>query len=228
MSPNYVANSVSDHFLTLDAAVGDGVTTELEIKRSRFITQLTRVTTEAEARAVIESRRSQYFDARHHCSAFVLGADARTARSSDDGEPAGTAGVPMLTVLTSQGLTDVVAVVTRYFGGIKLGAGGLVRAYSEAVAQAVARAGTRRVELRQILTMDVDFAAIGTIEDALRAMVLPSGAAVVVEGVEWSSCARLSVAVPVTAVTEFEHALAALSAGSLQATPTGQRWVDCR
>lgn len=218
---------MSDHFLTIDAAVGDGRDAESEVKRSRFLTRLRRVTTEEEARAVIEGRRSQFHDASHHCSAFVLGPEARTSRSSDDGEPAGTAGVPMLNVLQSHGLTDVVAVVTRYFGGIKLGAGGLVRAYSDAVAQAVAAAGTRRVEKRQLLVMDVDFASIGMVEDSLRSMVLPSGAGVVVEGVDWGDCARLTVAVPIAKTGEFHTALAALTGGCLHATPSGQRWADC-
>lgn len=217
---------MSEHYLTIDAEVGGGVDVELEIKRSRFLTRLHRVTSEAEARAVIEERRATHFTATHNCSAFVLGPDARTARSSDDGEPAGTAGIPMLGVLHSNHLTDVVAVVTRYFGGIKLGAGGLVRAYSDAVAQAVGTAGTRRVELRQLLSIDVDFALIGSIEGSLRTMTLPSGTGVVVEEVTWGSCAQVRVAVPTSARGEFDSALAALSSGALVAHPVGERWVD--
>jgi len=213
-------------FLTIDSGIGDGVDVELEVKRSRFLTRLRRVTSEETARAVIEERRSRFFDARHHCSAFVLEPEARTARSSDDGEPAGTAGVPMLNVLTSNHLTDVVAVVTRYFGGIKLGAGGLVRAYSEAVAHAVAAVGTRRVELCTLLRIDADFANIGMLENSLRGAVLPSGVNVTVEGVDWGDRARITVAVPVTATGEFDAFLAALSAGALTAVPTGQRWID--
>ena len=213
-------------FLTIDSDVDDGVDVELEVKRSRFLTRLRRVTSEETARAVVDEQRSRFFDARHHCSAFVLGSEGRAARSSDDGEPAGTAGVPMLTVLTSNHLTDVVAVVTRYFGGIKLGAGGLVRAYSEAVAHAVATVGTRRVELCTLLGIDADFANIGTLENSLRGAVLPSGVNVTVEGVDWGDRARITVAVPVTATGEFDAFLAALSAGALTAVPTGQRWID--
>ena len=132
----------------------------------------------------------------------------------------------MLTVLTSNHLTDVVAVVTRYFGGIKLGAGGLVRAYSEAVAHAVAAVGTRRVELCTLLRIDADFANIGMLENSLRGAVLPSGVNVTVEGVDWGDRARITVAVPVTATGEFNAFLSALSAGSLTAHPTGQRWAD--
>ncbi|GAA4899316.1 YigZ family protein [Tessaracoccus lubricantis] len=216
---------MSDHFLTIDAAPGHGVDVELEIKRSRFITRLRRVTTEDAARAVIEERRAAFFDARHNCSAFVLGPDARTARSSDDGEPAGTAGIPMLQVLQKNALTDVVAVVTRYFGGIKLGAGGLVRAYSDAVAQAVEAAGIRTVRLCRVLRVDVDFAQAGAVEDQLRGLVLPSGEAVVVDGVEWSDRAHIHVAVGAGHEEELDVALATLSAGTLNAVAVGERWV---
>ena len=212
-------------YLTIDAAPGKGVDVELEIKRSRFLTRLRRVEGEADARAIIEERRSTHFDARHHCSAFVLGPDGRTARSSDDGEPAGTAGVPMLQVLQKHGLTDVVAVVTRYYGGIKLGAGGLVRAYSDAVAQAVDAAGTREVVMSALLTVDVDFVQAGAIEDQLRGLTLPSGVAVVVDGVEWTDHAHIHVAVPTTHVDELQTTLATLSAGALSAVPAGKRWV---
>ncbi|WP_370585866.1 YigZ family protein [Tessaracoccus sp. MC1865] len=216
---------MSDHFLTIDAPPGHGVDVELEIKRSRFLTRLRRVTTEDEARAVIEERRSVHFSARHNCSAFVLGPDARTARSSDDGEPAGTAGIPMLQVLQKNSLTDVVAVVTRYFGGIKLGAGGLVRAYSDTVAQAVDAAGIRTVQLCRLLQIDVDFASAGGMEDQLRGLVLPSGEAVVVDGVEWSDKAHIRVAVSAGHEEELATALATMSAGALTATGIGERWV---
>ncbi|MBK7821054.1 MAG: YigZ family protein [Tessaracoccus sp.] len=217
---------MSDRFLTIDAAPGEGVDVELEIKRSRFLTRIRRVATEEQARAVVEERRSTYFDARHHCSAFILGPDGRTARSSDDGEPAGTAGVPMLTALQRVGLTDVVAVVTRYFGGVKLGAGGLVRAYTDAVAQAVAAVGTREVRLTGLFRVDVDFAAAGQVEDQLRGLVLPSGAPVIVDGVEWMDRAHIDVAVPTALAAELTAALATLSAGALTATPIGERWTD--
>ena len=115
----------------------------LEIKRSEFIGHIKRVSTVEEARAYIDSVRKTYHDARHVCSAFIIGADRDIQRSSDDGEPAGTAGVPMMQALLARQtredgttyLSDVVAVVVRYFGGIKLGAGGLVRAYTDSVVQ---------------------------------------------------------------------------------------------
>lgn len=213
-------------FLTIDAAPGAGVDVELEIKRSRFLTRLRRVTDEDAARAVIEDRRKVHFDATHNCTAFVLGPDSRTARSSDDGEPAGTAGIPMLGVLNSNGLTDVVAVVTRYFGGIKLGGGGLVRAYSDAVAQAVVAAGTREVVLAELLAIDVPVADAGQLEGQLRGMVLPSGVPVVVDDVHWAEAATIIVAIPRPQRDEFNTALTTISAGSLEAIPVGERWTD--
>lgn len=117
--------------------VAEPVDAELEISRSRFLTRLERVEDEAAARETIAEARRTHPRARHHCSAFVLGPTQRTQRSNDDGEPGGTAGAPMLDALVSAGLSDVVAVVTRYFGGVLLGAGGLTRAYRGAVAEAV-------------------------------------------------------------------------------------------
>ncbi|NLE97195.1 MAG: YigZ family protein [Propionibacterium sp.] len=199
----------------------------MEIKRSRFLTRLRRVDDESAARAVIEERRTVHHDATHNCTAFILGPDGRTARSSDDGEPAGTAGIPMLTALQHNVLTDVVAVVTRYFGGIKLGGGGLVRAYSDAVAQAIEAAGIREVRLCRLLRVDVDYAEAGVVENQLRTLELPSGALLAVTDVEWGAAsAHITVGVDERAVAEFEEALQTLSAGSLTARSVGEEWVD--
>ncbi len=131
-------------------------TTEEEIKKSRFICHLKRVTSEEEARDFIAAIKKEHYRANHSCSAMIIGENSEGKRSSDDGEPSGTAGVPMLTVLEKQELTNVVAVVTRYFGGIKLGAGGLIRAYTGSVAQALNEIGLvtvkEQVGLQVILT----------------------------------------------------------------------------
>ncbi len=100
-----------------------------EIQKSRFITHVLHVETEDEARAFVQQVKKQYFDARHNCSAWVLGETGSLQKSNDDGEPGGTAGNPILESIRKKGLTNVAVVVTRYFGGIKLGAGGLIRAY---------------------------------------------------------------------------------------------------
>lgn len=119
---------------------------EEEIKKSRFICHLKRVESEDEARDYIAQIKKMHHKANHSCSAMIIGENSEIKRSSDDGEPSGTAGVPILTVLEKQELTNVVAVVTRYFGGIKLGAGGLIRAYSGSVANATKEIGIVEVK----------------------------------------------------------------------------------
>lgn len=116
------------------------IRTEQIISKSRFICSLKKVKTEEEAQDFIKAVKKEFWDATHNCSAYVI--DEQHQRSSDDGEPSGTAGIPMLGVLRKQELQQVVAVVSRYFGGIKLGAGGLVRAYAGSVSQAIEEAGT--------------------------------------------------------------------------------------
>lgn len=149
----------------------------LEIQRSVFLTRLVPVRTEDEARAVIEEQRRAHHDARHHCSAFVLGPDREIQRSSDDGEPGGTAGVPMMQALlqreTAPGareLSDVVAVTTRWFGGILLGAGGLVRAYSDSVSSALDVAPAETWHRRRELVVAVPMSDAGRAENTLRAL----------------------------------------------------------
>ncbi|HEY3015585.1 MAG TPA: YigZ family protein, partial [Nocardioides sp.] len=157
--------SPPDHYLTI-ARDGEA---EIEVKRSRFLCTLVRVEEEDAARAVVERLRKQHWDARHHCSAFVLGPGAEVQRSSDDGEPAGTAGAPMLEVLRGRDVSDVVAVVTRWFGGVLLGAGGLVRAYSDAVRAGLEEVGTLTRYLVVEHDLVVDHADAGRLESDLRA-----------------------------------------------------------
>lgn len=114
--------------------------TEIIIKKSRFITYLHQVYDEAEAKAYIQAIKKMHPDANHHCYAFIIGEHDEIQRSNDDKEPSGTAGVPMLECLKNRKLQDILAVTVRYFGGIKLGAGGLIRAYSGSVSEAVNQA----------------------------------------------------------------------------------------
>ena len=195
---------------------------ELEISRSRFLARLERVETEAEARAVIAAAREAHPKARHHCSAFVLGADQRTQRSNDDGEPSGTAGAPMLDALTSAGLSDVVAVVTRYFGGVLLGAGGLTRAYRAAVAEAVL--GARRVTrgLRQQITVLVSYEVAPQLEAEARRRGWNVGEAHYGEAVE------LHLAVAEREFGALTALAAELSAGTAIVTPGEAKYVDLR
>ena len=136
---------------------------ELTEKRSRFIAQLHPIHSEEEAISYIESIRKQYYDARHNCYAYIVGENASIQRFSDDGEPSGTAGRPILDVLLANHLTDCVLIVTRYFGGILLGAGPLARAYGQSAALAVADAkengliGTLLVGQKLIVQCDYNY-----------------------------------------------------------------------
>ena len=198
--------------------VARAATAEIEVKRSRFLGQVVRVATEEEARAVVDAARKQHWDARHHCSAFVLGPDAAVLRSNDDGEPSGTAGAPMLDVLRGREISDTVAVVTRWFGGTLLGAGGLVRAYSDAVRAALDTAGVRRRVLMSRFDLVADHAHAA--EADLR------GRGVTVLGADHTERVTLHLAVPAPEVTAFEAHLAAVTAGSALVTPAGEEWVD--
>lgn len=191
----------------------------IEVKRSRFLATLEPVADEAAARAVVERMRREHWDARHHCSAFVLGADGSVQRSSDDGEPAGTAGAPMLEVLRGAGVSDTVAVVTRWFGGVLLGAGGLVRAYGDAVRAGLEEAGTlRRTLLREQLLV-LDHADAGRVESELRAR------GVAVLSVDYAARVRLLVGVPAGEEAGLTATVAGLTGGAVTPVPAGERWV---
>ncbi len=141
---------------------------ELVIKRSRFIGRCFPVADEQEALRLLEQVRRQHWDATHNCYAYSVGVSGACARYSDDGEPSGTAGLPMMETLRRSGVTDALVVVTRYFGGILLGAGGLVRAYSAAAAAAVRSAG--EVEMRECvrLSLETPYPLWGRVEPLLR------------------------------------------------------------
>ena len=129
-----------------------------EIKKSRFICHVKRVCSEEEARAFITAIKKEHYKATHNCSAFIIGERSEIKRTSDDGEPSGTAGVPMLGVLENHNLTNVCVVVTRYFGGIKLGAGGLIRAYAGSVAFAVKEIGIVEIKEQTGIQIQMSYA----------------------------------------------------------------------
>ena len=129
-----------------------------EIKKSRFICHAKRVYSEEEARAFITAIKKEHYKATHNCSAFIIGERSEIKRTSDDGEPSGTAGVPMLGVLENHNLTNVCVVVTRYFGGIKLGAGGLIRAYAGSVALAVKKIGIVEIKEQAGIQIQMSYA----------------------------------------------------------------------
>ena len=132
-------------------------TVQEEIKKSKFISHVKRVSSEEEARDFINAIKKEHYKATHNCSAFIIGEQSDIKRTSDDGEPSGTAGVPMLGVLENHRITNSCVVVTRYFGGIKLGAGGLIRAYAGSVAQAVREIGLVEIKEQVILGITLSY-----------------------------------------------------------------------
>lgn len=207
--------------MTTYLSVARDAEAEIEVKRSRFRCTLVRVEDEAAARAVVDRLRKQHWDARHHCSAFRIGPPPSPIdRSSDDGEPAGTAGAPMLDVLRGAEVSDVVAVVTRWFGGTLLGAGGLVRAYGDAVRAALDEAGLLRRSLLREHLLELEHADAGRIESELRA-----------RGIEVLDTAygdRVSITLGVAPAEEPRLAalLAEITAGTVETRVAGERWVD--
>lgn len=137
---------------------------EIVEKKSRFIAQVFPVETEEEAAGIIEETKKKYWDARHNCYAFVLGAGGEISRCSDDGEPSGTAGRPILEVITGRGLRNVLVIVTRYFGGTLLGTGGLVRAYSAATQAGIDASQVITKEVGYRLTVDTDYTGVGKLQ----------------------------------------------------------------
>lgn len=211
-------------FLTL--APGICAQAELLVKRSRFLACACRTETEDAARAFIESQRKRFPDARHHCSAFTLlppnwepGAPALT-RSSDDGEPSGTAGRPMLDVLLGSNLDNVTVVVTRYFGGVKLGTGGLVRAYSGVVRQALDSAKRVRVKNTPVVRFDVALTKAPGLESWLRER------AITPISVTWGEEATFRLALDGLEAADLAAALGEKLAASLTLIPEGTRTVE--
>lgn len=144
--------------------IENGGVGEIEEKKSRFIAHVSAANTEEEALAFIEEKKKQFWDARHNCYAYVLGEQAQTMRFSDDGEPSGTAGRPILEVLVSSGIRNLVVVVTRYFGGTLLGTGGLVRAYTKAAQAGLAASEVRTMCCGYEMTVVTDYNGIGKVQ----------------------------------------------------------------
>lgn len=213
-------------------ARGEQPEIDLEIKRSHFLGRIARADDEEEARAFVAQVRALHPDARHHCSAFVVSRPgaAPVERSSDDGEPSGTAGRPMLDVLRASGLTRAVVVVTRYFGGTLLGTGGLVRAYSEATSMALDAADLVLPTTRHLWDVRVPVSEAGRLEAELRAAAgrgTGGAADLSVEETVWG--ADHAVMLLATGSPEAEgltELLASLTAGGVSPHPAGTRSVE--
>ncbi|MGJ7922726.1 YigZ family protein [Neobacillus sp. LXY-4] len=144
---------------------------EIVIQKSRFIAHITRAETEEKAQDFIQKIKKQHWNATHNCSAYLIGEHDQIQKANDDGEPSGTAGVPILEVLKKRKLKDTVVVITRYFGGIKLGAGGLIRAYGKATSEGLDAIGIVERKLMRIMHTTVDYTWLGKLENELRSSV---------------------------------------------------------
>lgn len=186
-------------------------------KRSRFISSLWRVETEAEARAHLEAVRKQYYDARHHCWCYLL--KDGPVRYSDDGEPQGTAGQPMLNVFQRREVTNVCCVVTRYFGGILLGAGGLTRAYARGARDALDAAGICRVSLWTLWDIPCTYPLLERVKLEI------SACGGVVRDASYGTDVALRAAFPAGGAESFAPRLTELSAGTLEMAAAGEEYL---
>lgn len=201
---------------------GPAVRSEIVVKRSRFITTLSRAESEHEARKIVTLVRAEFPDARHHCSAFIIDSNEGPPRthSSDDGEPSGTAGPPILEVLTGANLVNVVAVVTRYFGGVLLGTGGLVRAYSSATRTALNEAPLAQRVRMNLVEVEVPPEFAGQFQSAIYQR------GVQVLGEEWSTSLRVTLALESGQIDEIDHLTASLTRSPSTLKPIGTRAID--
>lgn len=182
---------------------------EFEEKRSRFISHLYRVTTESQARERIDEMKKKYYDARHNCWCFSL--HDGTVRYGDDGEPQGTAGQPMLNVLQRENVEDAVCIVTRYFGGILLGAGGLTRAYAKAAKDALDAAGKARMQPFAVLRLTCPYPMLERIKMLAEAQ---DGR---IEHTDFGAAVTLEILLPKENVGTFSENLTEFSSGSIAA-----------
>ncbi|GGT25956.1 YigZ family protein [Streptomyces kurssanovii] len=193
---------------------------ETEINRSRFICALAPAATEEEAQAFVARIRREHPTATHNCFAYVVGADAAVQKASDDGEPGGTAGVPMLQMLMRREMRYVAAVVTRYYGGVKLGAGGLIRAYGGVVGEALDTLGTVTRKRFRLATVTVDHQRAGKLENDLRATGRQ------VRDVTYTDTVSISVGLPDADVDAFRAWLADVTAGTAGLELGGEAYGD--
>ena len=188
---------------------------EIIEKKSRFIATVKPVESEEEAVAFINEMKKKYWDARHNCSAFVIGEHQELTRCSDDGEPAQTAGRPMLDVLLKEGITNVAVVVTRYFGGVLLGTGGLVRAYQKSVQEGLANAQIIEKRNGFLLYINTDYNGLGKLQYLFAQKEIS-----ILES-EYGVDVRMTVLVPLERKEEIEKAVIEQTNGT-----AGLKWGD--
>jgi len=200
--------------------VGNSGSAEILIQKSRFIGHAARAETEQQAIEFIDSIKLLHKTATHNCSAYLIGEHDSIQKANDDGEPSGTAGFPMLEVLKKQGLKDTVVVVTRYYGGIKLGSGGLIRAYGKAVSAALTAAGIVDRQLHYLMKTSIDYTWLGKLENEIRQSPFPLDHLEYTEGVE------MYIYVPVEKEKEFIDWINGLTNGQAQISTVDSQFLE--
>lgn len=190
-------------------ALYEGGEGEIVEKRSRFIANVRPVETEEEAVAFIEEMKKKYYDARHNCSAFCIGVERPILRCSDDGEPSGTAGKPILEVITGAQIHNIAVVVTRYFGGTLLGTGGLVRAYTQATQAGIQNSQVIEKKLAKRVRLITNYNDIGKIQYLL------GNEKIYIESSNYTDCVEMNVLIPVKQVDPIEKKLVEATNGKI-------------
>ncbi|EGA89229.1 hypothetical protein GPDM_11120 [Planococcus donghaensis MPA1U2] len=200
--------------------VGDFGSAEILIQKSRFIGHAARAETEQQAIEFIDSIKLLHKTATHNCSAYLIGEHDSIQKANDDGEPSGTAGFPMLEVLKKQGLKDTVVVVTRYYGGIKLGSGGLIRAYGKAVSAALTNAGIVDRRLHYLMKTSIDYTWLGKLENEIRQSPFP------LDHLEYTEGVDMYIHVPVEKETEFIEWINGLTNGQAHISIVDSQFLE--
>ncbi|NVY96823.1 YigZ family protein [Lactobacillus sp. DCY120] len=184
---------------------------ELTIKKSRFITRLHRITSLEEATDFLAQVKKQDYRARHHCHAYrLLTSEQPFQHASDDGEPSGTAGIPILESLKAQEIQNVIAVTTRYFGGIKLGTGGLIRAYRQGITEAIHAVGRVQIAAQQLIEITLDYKQLEPLKYWLQTNHYQT------LKIDYTAEVQLHLAIPQSQITEFQVKLQEQFANKLQ------------
>lgn len=193
---------------------------QIEIKKSKFICHLFRIDNEEQAREYINQIKKEHYKANHNCSAYLLGENFEIQRSSDDGEPSGTAGVPILEVLKKNELQNTLAIVTRYFGGIKLGAGGLIRAYSTSVSEALDKIGIVEGKLQQILAITISYPQLGKLQNYLE------NEQITIQEINYLENITVKVAIDIKEIEIFIASIIDLFNNQVTITPLEKAYVE--
>ena len=182
---------------------------EMEIKKSRFLAHIAEVRSEEEAEALIKETKKKYYDASHSCSAYILNSDKGIRHSSDDGEPSGTAGKPILDVISGAGLSNVIVIVTRYFGGTELGTGGLVRAYSGATAEVLKNSEIVEVTDARLTEFVIDYGLLPKLQHICMEL------GIIIYETEYFEKVKISVLITKEISRKFYKELIEITAGAL-------------